>query len=524
MDLRSTMSAPNTSFPSIGEALKFLFDVSGLLAQKHGQSEKLTDEKLKKSIQKKLARLAKDEGDLDKSISELIKDFSCLLMEAVQNPAVVEVSLQTAADIHEAYQNTLKQEGTYLSKEDTTKWMLDCWLPDLFIQSAHRHSLMASLENEGLSYPANNDWWLPHFGERTITPLEKAWHWIYERANTTQTRFHNPDGNVTQNSEVVSRWFRRNRLPTWSELQNKLHTSVELLTNCSNEKYQREVTPELINSFRVVLFFARMSTDTFRRITSAYGIDYAKKLTQQIRAQNRRLTKFHRKVKTYIEARFANVVFKNEEHARRVWHDEASAFWSNYSAKLKRDSQVMQTMECFQTEERLSITDAKKLLTQFDSFFISMTLRQKRYAPDNSQLIFLKLYMQGLELQKCRDFKASELEKYQALVAENGFDDELRWLVEWLLATYCSRSDDHNAAYEHYKRAFELSKHRIGKESYLLVNEFAEACAKNNKWRDFKKLVSWASHNAIPVRWHRGFDDSEEAIRMAFEMFKYVRY
>ncbi len=42
------MAAPNTSFPSIGEAFKFLFDVSGLLAQKHGQSEKLTDERLKK--------------------------------------------------------------------------------------------------------------------------------------------------------------------------------------------------------------------------------------------------------------------------------------------------------------------------------------------------------------------------------------------------------------------------------------------------------------------------------------------
>ncbi|WP_287831508.1 hypothetical protein [Idiomarina sp.] len=180
----------------------------------------------------------------------------------------------------------------------------------------------------------------------------------------------------------------------------------------------------------------------------------------------------------------------------------------------------MQTMECFQTEERLSITEAKKLLTQFDPFFISMAIRQKRYAPDRAQLTFLKICMQGIELTKRRDLTVFELENYQALVAENGYDDELRWLVEWLLATRCSRSDEHNTAYEHYKRAFELSKHRIGKESYLLVNEFASACAKNNKWRDFKQLTSWANYNAIPVRWHRGFDDSEEAIRMAFEIFK----
>lgn len=518
------MAAPNTSFPSIGEAFKFLFDVSGLLAQKYGQSEKLTNERLKKSIQTKLARLAKGEGDLDKSIPELISDFSCILLEAVQNPTVLAVSVQTLADIHDAYRNTLKQESTYLSKEATIKWMLDCWLPDLFIKSAQKYSLMASLDKEELSYPTDNDWWLPHFGERTITPLEKAWHWIYEKANTTQIRFHNPDGNAIQNSEMVSRWFRRNRLPTWSELQKNLKTSVQLLTNCSNEKYQRELTPELISSFRIVLFFARMSTDIFRRIISAYGVDYAKNLTRQVRAQNRRLTKFHRKVKIDIEARLANVAFKNEEHVRRIWHGETIAFWDNYSAKLIRDSQVMQEMECFQAEEPLSITEAKKLLTQFDSFFISMTIRQKRYAPDNSQQTFLKLYMHGLELKKRRDLTVSELENYQSLVAENGFDDELRWLVEWLLATRFSRSDEHDAAFEHYKRAFELSKYRIGEESYLLVNEFASACAKNNKWRDFKQLTSWANHNAIPVRWHRGFDDSEEAVRMAFEMFKYVSY
>lgn len=521
------MAASNTSFPSIGEAFKFLFDVSGLLAQKHGQSEKLTDERLKKSIQTKLARLAKGEGDLDKSISELISDFSYLLLEAVQNPTVLAASVQTLADIHGAYQNTLKQEGTYLSKEATVKWMLDCWLPDLFIKSAQKYSLMFSLDKEGLDYPTNNDWWLPHFGERVVTPLERAWRWVYEQVNTTQTRFHNPDGidpRGAQNSENASNWFHTDQLPSWSGLQSNLNTSVELLADCRNKKYQRELAPELINSFRVVLFFARMSTDIFRRITDAYGTGYAKKLTQQVKAQNRRLTKFHRKVKIDLEARLANVAFKDENHARRSWRDEASAFWSNYSAKLIRDSQVMQEMECFQAEEPLSITDAKKLLTQFDPFFISMTIRQKRYAPDNSQLTFLTLYMQGLELQKRRDLTASELENYQALVVENGFDDELRWLVEWLLATRCSRSDEHNAAYEHYKRAFEFSKYQIGKEKYLLVNDFAAACAKNNKWREFKKLVSWANHNAIPVRWHRGFDDSEEAVRMAFEMFKYVSY
>lgn len=518
------MPAPDTSFPSLGEALKFLFDISGLLAQKHGQSKKLTDEKLKKSIQTKLARLAKGEGDLDKSISELISDFSCLLLEAVQNPMVRAVSTQTLSDIQEAYQNTLKQEGTYLSQEATIRWMLDCWLPDLFIKSAQKYSLMASLDKEELSYPTDSDWWLPNFGERTITPLEKAWHWIYEKAHTTQTRFHNPDGDAIQNSEVVSRWFRRNRLPTWSELQNNLDTSVGLLEDCSNEKYRRKLPSELINSFRIVLFFARMSTDVFRRIISAYGTDYAIKLTHQVRAQNRRLTKFHHQVQIDIKARLTNVVFKDESHARRSWRDEASAFWSNYSTKLMRDSQVMQQMECFRAAGPLSVTDAKKLLTQFDSFFISMLMRQKRYTPDNAQLTFLKLCLQGIELRKRHDLTASELENYRALVAKNGYDEELRWLVEWLLATRCSRRDEHNTAYQHYKRAFELSKHRIGKESYLLVNEFAAACAKNNKWRDFKKLVSWANHNDVPVRWHRGFDDSEEAIRMAFEMFKYVSY
>lgn len=364
------------------------------------------------------------------------------------------------------------------------------------------------------------NWWLPYYGDRVVTPLERAFRWVYEQADISQTRFHNPSGSLPQNSEVVSRWFHRGRLPSWSELQNNLNTSVELLAECSNEKYRRKLTPELVNSFRIVLFFARMSTDIFRRITSAYGTDYAKKLTLQISAQSRRLAKFHRNVKADLEAELVDVVFKDKRHARLACRDKSSAFWSNYEAKLRGDSQVMQQMECFQAKEPLSVTDTKKLLTQFDPFFISMIIRQAQYAPDIAQLKFLKLYKQGIELRKRRDLTASELEGYQAHVAENGYEDELRWLVEWLLATRCSKNDDHNSAYEHYMRAFELSKHRIGKESYLLVNEFAAACAKNNKFREFKKLVSWANHNDIPVRWYRGFEESEEATSMAVEMFK----
>lgn len=519
-DLINTMGSKGSSFPSAGEALKFLFDVSGLLAQKHRQSTVVREEVDKKRVQKKLARLANEKGDLDESISVLINDFIHLLQEAVKNPTVLAVTSQTAADMHEAYQNTLKQEGTYLSKEATVKWMLDCWLPDLFIKSAQKYSLLFSLDKEQLNYPKETNWWLPYHGDRVVTPLEKALRWVYEQADTNQTRFHNPSGNLPQNSEVVSRWFHRGQLPSWSELQNNFNTSIELLAECSNEKYQRRFTPELVNSFRIVLFFARMSTDIFRRITSAYGTDYAKKLTLQIIAQNRRLAKLYRKAKIDIEVRLANVAFKNEAHARRVWHDEASTFWSNYSAKLMGDAQVMQQMECFQPDELLSVTYIKRLLTQFDPFFLSMTIRQHRYAPNNLQLNFIKLYMQGLELKKRRDLSPSEIENYQALLTENGCSDELRWLVEWLLATRCSRSDERNDAYEHYKRAFELSKHRVGKESYLLVNELAAACAKNNKWREFKKLISWATHNGVSVRWYRGLKDSEEATRMAFEVFK----
>lgn len=518
-----TQPSTNLSFPSIGEAIKLLFDVSGLLPQKHNQSECLPNEKDKKTLQTKLQRLSKEKGNLDNYFPELAGTLGKLLIEATMSPSITGIALKTIEDLHVAYERTVSNEATYSSKKENIKWILECWLPDLIIMSVRKYSLISCSNTEHINLPQNSDWWLPTYGERVITPLERNWRWIYDQAKTSQYHFHNPShcgGRALQNLENASRWFRRGRIPTWSELVSNIDTSTNLLANCEDERHQRSLTPEMIRGFKIVLFFARASTDIFNRVESAYGPKFTKNLVHQINAQNRRSIKVHHSLQKKVKAKLLVKGLSQSTQLTEQWASLAHDYLHCYREKLLQDAKFLEQSELMGAEVDPTFTDIKKLIRRCEPFLISQAFRQKKYTPNSEQISYSAMYIEGMDLMRRKEFSEIQLETYRNRVAEKSLTEELQWLIEWLIATQFLRGGDYSCAFPHYKRAFDLSKYKIGAEIYSLVNDYAEACAKAAKPKEFKTLIRWASFNNVKVRWCSNSKMSDDAISSAYEMFK----
>lgn len=67
-------------------------------------------------------------------------------------------------------------------------------------------------------------------------------------------------------------------------------------------------------------------------------------------------------------------------------------------------------------------------------------------------------------------------------------------------------------AMRYFKAAFTQAKYWAGENQNKLVNQYLEACAKNNRKGKFKKSLEWANYLGIQVRWLRDQEQTEENI------------
>lgn len=520
------MSENEFSFPTLGEATRTLFDCTGLLARKSSPSSILADETQKKTIQTKLRRLAKEEGDLDKVFSELCTYLLGLVCEVTEDIRVTYAFMDTVHDLYDSFRHTLSGEATYLSKRETIKWLLENQFADLVIKSVNKYSLKYGLVVSELESPAEPAWWLPSITSGKIDwPLERAWRWIYQVADTSQSRFHNPsndEGRPRQNSENASRWFNRNRLPQWGELVQNLDTSLKELAVCTDSKYQRRFDASRVNCFKINLFFARMSTDIFMRIHESFGTEYTKELVRQMSAQNRRMAKLQTQMKADIQVELMFVGPLPGLKFYEFWSSAVEQYWMIYAEFVAEQSYELQNLLQQREGAPFSFGEFKQLRCKFDPIFLAMVMRQQKSLPGRENIVFMQLYLDGCKLRKRANL--DDIEQYRQEIIAKRQEETLMWLVEWMYATYYYRRDEHDSALQHYRNSFDLAKHSVGGDTYLLVNQYAESCAKNDNWREFKKVVAWACHRGVKIRWHRGCEASEDAAQYAFQCFKFGKY
>lgn len=515
--------------PSLGEAFKLVFDLSGLLANKYNQSQVIDDDKRKKTIQTQLRRLADGTGNPDSRYNELREQLHLLLSEAIAHQNVVDTALATLDSIYEGIRNTLKEQHTYLTKSETAKWLIECGIVDGLINDAHKNALLNYVPYSRLRFPNQEEWWLPCFSNsKRRWPLERTWCWVYQQLDTSQTRFHCPDGDDLigkQNLENASRWFNRGRLPSWSELQNNFRYSAQLLERCENDKYRREISPELQSDFETALFLARFATAAWMKLEKQFKETFTRYLAIRMNSQNRRLksevNRFHAMNEELIQK-----LPPMQEYARReILRKNVDFFWRLRSDRVLGDAtrfqrEVVDKRDTF----NFTLNELKLIIKRYDSFTLSMMLTRLKYQPTKEQINYAILYKEGHDLLLSNSLSLAKMKAFEKKTKASSNEDDLKWLVLWMSGELNAQEQKFDAAFTFYDQAFEHAKTRAGSELYLFVNKFANVCAKANKWSRYKRLVAWTRHTDIEIRILRNFEMSEENIRDTFERLKRITY
>jgi hypothetical protein len=121
--------ANEIGFPAVGEVIHFLFKAAGVLSDKRGLTPG-TDDTQRGTVRKMLERLAKEEGNLHDQIGEAIKELSFLVTGYVNHAAFSLAIGEVVMDMIDVYKYVIADEGTYLSRHDTLRWMLtEHWVP-----------------------------------------------------------------------------------------------------------------------------------------------------------------------------------------------------------------------------------------------------------------------------------------------------------------------------------------------------------------------------------------------------------
>ncbi|MFJ3057893.1 hypothetical protein [Herbaspirillum sp. NPDC087042] len=132
---------------------------------------------------------------------------------------------EVICDISDVYLSVLKDDGTYLTKKETIRWVIDDYLIGRLIFSIHKHILRFNVASEGLVTPTGY-WYLPDFQDgKVVMPLAKVMRWIYEESGMSQTGFHSLQPKVVEEVFETDRrlnnaqnWIKGNGLPSLSSL------------------------------------------------------------------------------------------------------------------------------------------------------------------------------------------------------------------------------------------------------------------------------------------------------------------
>lgn len=524
------MSKPQ--FPSLGEVVKALFDYTGILPQKNDKSGVFSNEKTKKTIQAQLRRLAKEESELAKNLSQLITLFEKALLEAINDERIVCACIASLGDLLTQYGDLIREDGTYLAKKDSIKWLIRVKLLDRIIISYQKNLLKFNVAYSNMNTPSDVYWWLPEVTDYSIKlPIAKVFSWIYETTETNQTHFHFPNigsednHRLSQNLENVSRWCNGKQVPSWGNLSQNFMESITALQSTHIHKYKREVTKHSQASFNIALFFARLSSTICMDVDRQFGREFLIEVVQYMKKQDRSLKVHHSSIKSIIHNEVQKNTPENQIDTDAYWFYGIQTYWENLSQKITYSGEII--TERFQRnyQSGYNFSDLRFFLKFTPAFMLRPLLKQRNINLINMvKPLYFDLLFEGISLRKNTKEINIGIPSFIKKVTDANLSEELEWLVCWNLASYYYRRDEHELAFPYYKAAYEQAKYSAGKDQYLLVNQYIESCAKNDKFRDFKKGIAWANYLGIEIRWLRNMDYTEANLAFVYEFMKKAKY
>jgi len=507
-------------YPTLGEVLKFAFDAFGVLPRKY-EEVAIFDETKKKSIQTALARLAKEEGQFDENVGNLVATFSHLIC-GVLPPREFMAFGDVFFDLWEIYRDDLRTEGTYLSKSETIKWqILQRAVPRLSIsiaKSLQRYNVAAD-EHQ---FPDEDFWYLPQRnGEKWSWPLERAMRWAHTMAGCSALRFHIPSDAdaeaLNKNLDSAKNWLAGRTIPSWTSLLKNFDQSFDALERYHTSRGTQTLSDKQKVSIRTVLFLARAATYISKQVQEHFGDAVLKEACNRFRLVAERTTDNKELICACVEGLIAQENIPQSEWDK-VWFDVVTDHW-------KQLAQVQAQVGRALSSGQFTGDDAMEVCRQFGRLAILQlecpdALAAPHAIPDG----FAELLVEGLDLQKSKELSLVSINVYSDRLEGSGLADTLAWIVPWLRGTYFYREERYVEAFPFIQDAYERAQYCAGANQYKLVNRYIELCAKNGKRKEFNQGIRWAGYLGIEVRWLRKDPATPENLDFVFTVMERAVY
>jgi len=513
-------------FATQGELVKLAYDAFGVLPRIESTDADF-DEKAKKAMQKKLGRLAEEKGHLSSNFGESIQSLSFILAGYLPSTRIMGAIGDTLADLHEAYNDLVRSEGTYLNKAETLRYFISIRAVPLIVMSLNQCLLRYKIEDFELDTPDDEFWYLPSIDEngKLIMPLEKVMRWAYQICESSQTQFHNPgrnsfsdDGALQHNLDNAINWTRGSAVPALVALIKNFDDSFKAMA-----QQGREISSSMQASILTALVMARVTSYVAREILRAYDASYLMDVCTQLRHYSDWIAEDVDKFKAAMKPVMQHP--ESPEAAMEVWLYAGSNYWGGFFAKVHAAGDELQQLHDARPNQPLRDDVVAALTNKYGRFAVCTPIDlNKRKMPFSPPEGFAEMVGLGFRLKQDVSTQWPQIDQYAAKVKAFGLDEHLCWMEPWLRAVYHYRNEDYKAAMGYYQTAFDNAKYRAGRQQYDLVNQYVEVAAKNDRKRCFKKGIEWAQYLGIKVRWLRDEEPTEEKLDFVYGMLRMARY
>ncbi|EPL14415.1 hypothetical protein [Pseudomonas sp. CF161] len=517
-------------FATQGELISLMFAAFGILPRKAAERSQGLDESWKKSVQKQLQRLNREEGALTSNLASAIDLFSRELYTYLPTDTrVVGCTGEVLSDLYETYNELIKNEGTFLDQAQTLRYFITVEAIPALALSLTKHSMTYRLGDLRLCTPDDEWWYLPSWNAegQICLPLEKVMRWAYRLCRLSQMRFHNPPqlqedeeekDNAERRLKSAVRWVRGKNVPSLPELHTNFSDSFDNLA-----RHGHVISKAVQDSIRTALVFARSSSFLIKALVEQYGTEYVQQSCHQYQCHVTRLAEdlqgFKDQANTMLEQAPAPY------DRRQLWDNACVNYWHEAYQRLKGAQHVIGQRQEQGGHGALADAELQALARDYGKFNVGLVLdrlEQLRHysAPEH----FAHMLHAGFDLKRAPDTRWADIDAYASQLQRHGLSQHLCWMEPWLRATYHYRQEDYVAALGYYQTAFDLAKYRAGKNQYPLVNQYIEVAAKQDAAVKFRQGIEWAQYLGLPVRWLRDDEPTTEKLEFVRYMHKIARY
>ena len=517
-------------FPALGEVARFLFNSTGVLAQKESRLHVLNSERDKKKLQTRLKRLVAEEGDINKNLNDVLQLWVKHIDVISPSPKVTIAIAETIRDLLIQYTDLIRREGTYLDKKQSLYFSLRYSLVHGLANSILKNTYRFNLRDLHLTLPENEYWFLPEIdNDRIVWPIEKALRWTYRVANTSQTHFHYPGQTVDsenfklkRNLENAENWLHNRNLPSWGALHTNLLESFEAMESCDDEHHKRIIDTSRQKSIIFVFLMARTSTYVTQLIVKHFGRDKLLILIKQLKQRNQLLDAFvYNNIREKTERIISDVMCDSVEQEQlidAIWYESVQRCWQLISPAVIQAGNYAQ--QCYQRNHETSLTDQQRAHIRDVYGKLSLCLIEEGMAVLSDFTLsetFVTLEFEGQRLRKNAK-SLDDIEKYQQRLAESPHKIPLQWLLEWSKGALYTRKGELHLAHRHLGNALNLGRYCAGLKQKELVKQYLKVCVQIDNIKDFKKAFFWAAYLYIELPWWT--KESEDLNKEAIGMYR----